>query len=414
MPTPISGGNRADKRKMCRIPGHAFRFGATFAVLALLSVAAAAQPAVTGMRIGDDANKTRIVIEIEKKLAYQVQVLTDPYRVVVDLPEVSWALKPARPSGNLISDFRFGVFKPGTSRMVFDVQMPVEITKSFVLDPEGQFPYRLVIDLKPVSREAMLTARPAPAPELRERQTERPPTRPPRAANRRIMVVLDPGHGGVDPGTVGAGGSYEKDIVLAQALDLRRRLLATGRYDVAMTRDGDSFVRLRDRIIIAREADADIFLSLHADSIGNRTVRGGSVYTLSEKASDTEAAALAAKENKADLIAGIDLNDQSREVVNILIDLAQRKTMNESVTFAKHLVHELGRSARLLPRTHRFAGFAVLKAPDVPSALIELGYLSNRQDERMLNEGRERSRISVAIVRAVDTYFAKQHAHVGP
>jgi N-acetylmuramoyl-L-alanine amidase len=181
-----------------------------------------------------------------------------------------------------------------------------------------------------------------------------------------------------------------------------------------MTREGDAFVRLRDRIAVARDADADIFLSLHADSIANRTVRGGSVYTLSEKASDAEAAALAAKENKADLIAGIDLNDQSREVVNILIDLAQRKTMNESVTFAKHLVQELGRSTRLLPRTHRFAGFAVLKAPDVPSALIELGYLSNRQDERMLNEARERSRISIAILRAVDTYFAKQHAQAKP
>jgi N-acetylmuramoyl-L-alanine amidase len=393
--------------------------GATLLAILASGAAAHAQPAVTGVRIGQDANKTRIVVEIEKKLAFQVQVLADPYRLVVDLPEVSWALKSARPAGTLVSDFRFGLFRPGTSRLVFDVQKPVEVAKSFVLDPEGQFPYRLVIDLKPVTREAMLSAIPAPAPdakapEAREKPPDRLPAKPQRAANRKLLVVLDPGHGGVDPGTVGGGGSYEKDVVLAQAFDLRRQLLATGRYDVLLTRDSDSFVRLRDRIAVARDADADIFLSLHADSIGNPTLRGGSVYTLSEKASDAEAAALAAKENKADLIAGIDLNDQSREVVNILIDLAQRKTMNESVTFAKHLVHELGRSTRLLPRTHRFAGFAVLKAPDVPSALIELGYLSNRQDERMLNESRERSKISAAIVRAVDAYFVKQQARVGP
>jgi N-acetylmuramoyl-L-alanine amidase len=379
-----------------------------------LGGAAAAQPAVTAMRIGEDPNKTRIVFEIEKRLTYQVQALADPYRVVIDLPEVSWALKPGRPTGNLVSDFRYGLFKPGQSRIVLDVQKPVEIAKSFVLEPEGPYPYRLVIDLKAVAREAMLTARP-PAPEGRERPTDRPPTpRPPRPANRKITVVLDPGHGGVDPGTVGIGGSHEKEVVLAQALDLRRQLIASGRYDVVMTRDRDTFLPLRDRIAVARDAGADIFLSLHADAIRNRSLRGGSVYTLSEQASDAEAAALAAKENKSDLIAGIDLNDQSREVVNILIDLAQRKTMNESVTFARHLVSELGRSTRLLPRTHRFAGFAVLKAPDVPSVLIELGYLSNRQDERMLSDPRERSRISAAIVRALDAYFAATHARLRP
>jgi N-acetylmuramoyl-L-alanine amidase len=391
------------------------RFGATLAALLLTSLSAAAQPAVTAMRIGENPNKTRIVFEVERKLTYQVQILADPYRVVIDLPEVSWALKSARPAGSLVSDFRYGLFKPGHSRIVLDVQKPVEVTKSFVLEPEGQFPYRMVFDLKPVTREAMLSGRPASTPDARERAPDRQPAaRPPRPANRKVVVALDPGHGGVDPGTVGAGGSYEKAVVLAQALDLKRQLLATGRYDVVMTREHDTFQRLRDRIAIARDADADLFLSLHADAIANRLVRGGSVYTLSEQASDAEAAALAAKENKSDLIAGIDLNDQSREVVNILIDLAQRKTMNQSATFARHLMHELGRSTRLLPRTHRFAGFAVLKAPDVPSVLIELGYLSNRQDERMLNEPRERSRISAAIVRAVDQYFATPEARLRP
>jgi N-acetylmuramoyl-L-alanine amidase len=327
---------------------------------------------------------------------------------------VAWGIKPARPPGGLITDYRFGPFKPGVSRIVLDVERPVEIAKSFLLEPQGAFPHRLVVDLRPVTREAMLTAPRPPAAERGERAPDRPAARQPRLKGRKLVVALDPGHGGVDPGTVGPGGTQEKTVVLAQALDIKKHLAATGRYDVVMTRDGDTFLRLRDRIAVAREADADIFISLHADSIANRTVRGGSVYTLSESASDAEAAALAAKENKADLIAGIDLSDQSREVANILIDLAQRKTMNDSAAFARHVVAELGRSTRLLPRTHRFAGFAVLKAPDVPAVLIELGYLSNRHDERMLNEARERSRIAAAIVRAIDSYFASQHARLGP
>jgi N-acetylmuramoyl-L-alanine amidase len=398
---------------MCRFLRRTARLGATLAALLVTGGLARAEPAVTALRIGEDANKTRIVFELSRKVAYQVHAVADPYRVVIDLPAVAWGIKPARPPGGLISDYRFGLFKPGTSRIVLDVQRPVEIAKSFLLEPEGTFPYRLVVDLRPVTREAMLTARP-PAADRGDRPLDRPAARQPRPKGRKLVVTLDPGHGGVDPGTVGPGGTYEKDVVLAQAIDLKKHLLATGRYDVVMTRDGDTFLRLRDRIAVAREADADIFLSLHADSIANRSIRGGSVYTLSEKASDAEAAALAAKENKADLIAGIDLSDQSREVANILIDLAQRKTMNDSAIFARHVVAELGRSTRLLPRTHRFAGFAVLKAPDVPAVLIELGYLSNRHDERMLNEARERSKIAAAIVRAIDAYFADQHAHLRP
>jgi N-acetylmuramoyl-L-alanine amidase len=202
--------------------------------------------------------------------------------------------------------------------------------------------------------------------------------------------------------------------MLAQARELKRRLEATGRFRVVLTRSRDVFVRLRKRIAIARDAGADLFISLHADTIANPKVRGGSIYTLSERASDKEAAALAARENKADVIAGVHLSGQNREVVSILIDLAQRSSMNESAIFAKILTAKLSVTMRLLRRTHRFAGFAVLKAPDIPSVLVELGYLSNPVDERNLRRFKHRARIAQAFVRAIDGYFSRQQAFNRP
>ena len=199
----------------------------------------------------------------------------------------------------------------------------------------------------------------------------------------------------------------EKDITLRTARTLKRRLERSGRYKVILTRDRDVFIRLRDRIAIARRHDADLFISLHADSIRRAGIRGLSVYTLSEKASDKEAAELADKENKADLIAGVDLSAETPEVTDILIDLAQRETMNESVRFAAELVQELRRVTTLLRRTHRFAGFAVLKAPDIPSVLIEMGFLSNRQDERALRREGYRARIADSVAQAIDRYFER-------
>ncbi len=202
--------------------------------------------------------------------------------------------------------------------------------------------------------------------------------------------------------------------MLAQARELKRRLEATGRFRVVLTRSRDVFIRLRKRIAIARQAGADLFISLHADSIANPGVRGGSIYTLSERASDKEAAALAAKENKADMIAGIDLAVQNREVANILIHLAQRNSKNESAKFAKILTKELRAEMKLLGRTHRFAGFAVLKAPDIPSVLVELGYLSNPVDERNLRLTQHRTKVAKAFVRAVKDYFSREQAFNRP
>jgi N-acetylmuramoyl-L-alanine amidase len=220
-------------------------------------------------------------------------------------------------------------------------------------------------------------------------------------------VVLDPGHGGSDPGTIGIGGVHEKEVTLTLARELRRALEASGRYAVRLTRDGDEFVPLRDRIARARAAGADMFLSIHADSIASGETRGASVYTLSDTASDAEAAALAQRENRADIIAGIDLSNESRDVASILIDLAQRETMNSSARLAHLVVAELGKDVRLLPTSpHRFAGFVVLKSPDVPSVLLELGYLSNREDAALLRSAEHRRRLTHALLRAIDGYFA--------
>ncbi len=234
-----------------------------------------------------------------------------------------------------------------------------------------------------------------------------PRLRPVPAMPARLpLVYIDPGHGGPDPGTIGHSGTFEKSVTLAVAQELERQLLATGRYRVKLTREKDVFVALRERFAMAREDQADIFISLHADSSFVGDPRGLSVYTLSETSSDAEAAALAAKENKADLIAGVDLSKQSNAVSSILIDLTQRETKNQSARFAELLVNELSRVTMLLPNTHRFAGFAVLKAPDIASVLIEMGYLSNVQDEALLLSPAHRAKLAGAMLRAIDGYFA--------
>lgn len=412
------------------ISQHAKRgIGLALAVLFPLMVetaAWAAAPQVTGVRVGVYPGKTRVVLDLTGVVDFKPFLLPEPWRVVVDMSEVTWSPDMKHPpDGGLVTGMRFGLFKPGTSRVVMDTSGPVQVKKAFILPPSGNsLRYRLVLDIAHTSRESFMMgyrkpqspsaqtqaheARQAPSPAVPLPKTK------PRIGTEKKLVMIDPGHGGVDPGAVSRSGIWEKDIVLAFSQELRRQLLATGAYRVAMTRDGDVFLRLRDRIAEARKAGAELFISIHADSIGNRNVRGTSVYTLSETASDKEAAALAAKENKSDLIAGVDLNVQSDEVANILIDLAQRETMNESAVFAKVLVDRLARHREMLRNTHRFAGFAVLKAPDIPSVLVELGYLSNRADERMLRSPGERRKIARSIVEAVDGYFDRQQAFNRP
>jgi N-acetylmuramoyl-L-alanine amidase len=227
---------------------------------------------------------------------------------------------------------------------------------------------------------------------------------------RKRVIVIDPGHGGSDPGAISASSVYEKTLTLKAARLVQKALLEFGRYVVILTRNGDQTISLRDRVALARAADADLFISLHADAHPDSSVRGASVYTLSKKASDAEAAALADRENKADLISGVDLSHEAPEVANILIDLAQRETMNRSASVAKLLVRHLGKQMTLVRNTHRFAGFAVLKAPDVPAVLVELGYTSNPQDRKMLQQESYLRNVATAIAEAVDAYLTLEEA----
>lgn len=226
------------------------------------------------------------------------------------------------------------------------------------------------------------------------------------APSRRLKRVwIDAGHGGFDPGCIGCTGIYEKDIVLDTAIDLARRLEASRRFEVFMTRTNDTFVSLDDRVIRARAHDADLFLSVHANALPQPYVRGAQVFTLSQKASDKEAAEVAARENSSGFVAGMDFHSKDPEVNDILFDLTRRLTSNLSIRLANGVVTTMGHQVKLLPNPRRSADFVVLKAPNIPSALVEIGCLSNRQEERELNQLAYRKRIAGALYRSVNDYF---------
>lgn len=394
---------------------------------------------ITNIRLGDRGDETRFVVELSGSASadYTVFTLTNPWRVVIDIKDAPIALAEGAASHGLglVQGYRYGRYSDHISRVVIDANAPVALTRNFVLDPQGGFGPRIVIDLKEIdknsfTRDAALTgvtasenpvpvadggdvpAMPAAAAVVSPVITPVARPEPPRSPSRKV-VVIDAGHGGVDPGTHSRGGVNEKDVVLAFAKEFANKLKATGRYDVYLTRDRDIFIPLRQRVAIARHHNADLFISIHADSIKKPDVRGMSVYTLSETSSDKEAAALAAKENQSDLIAGIDLQGESPEVTGILIDLAQRETKNYSARFARSIVDYARSTTSLLDPAHRFAGFVVLKAPDVPSVLVELGFLTNRNDEKQLTSSKWRRDTAAAFTRAVDRYFGERVAE-GP
>ncbi len=365
-------------------------------------------PAATEARLGGDETQTRFVMDLSRKIDLRVFTLADPYRVVLDIPQVTFALSPkVGDSGRgLIKAFRFGLVMQGGSRIVFDLVKPVRVDKAFVIDAAAGAPARLVLDLSATDRESFLRkialaekaarAEAPPAPALHADSSD---TRP--------LVVLDPGHGGIDTGTKAPNGECEKDIVLDFAQRLRERIEKSGKYRVLMTRSDDTFVPLADRVRIAREAGAALFVSIHADSLPHKEgdAQGATVYTLSETATDTEAARLAEKENRADVIAGVDLKAEPDDVAGILIDLAERETKTFSVQFAHKLIGEMKNTARLHKEPIKSAGFRVLRAPDVPSVLVELGYVSNTQDLQSLLSDSWRDRTADSIAQAINDYF---------
>ncbi len=372
----------------------------------LAPLQAQAQLQVYDVRIGVDSARTRFVIELSGSTKPSIFGLPDPYRVVIDLPEARFAL-PADKSGaggGVIDRMRYGQFKPGTSRLVLDLAGPAKVAREFLLPPEGDGPWRLVLDLVATDREDFIVAmRPTAAP---PRQGVPLRTGPEAGADDEDVIVLDPGHGGIDPGASGTSGVQEKEMALDYAKEIKRQLEKSGKYTVILTRDRDVFLPLRERVRIARAAGADLFLSLHLNANDSHGVRGFSAYTLSETASDKEAGDLAEAENKSDIIGGVDLDQYSPDVASILIDFAQSKTNEQSVAFARDsLVKEVGKASKLSTRPWRAAGFAVLKAPDVPSVLIEMGYVTNRKEEKLLLDRGYRKQLSSTIVEAIERYF---------
>jgi N-acetylmuramoyl-L-alanine amidase len=393
--------------------------------------------------VGGQKN-TDIQISLSEGSDFRAFILENPYRIIVDLPRFQWDAKNIqKPQNFVISDIRQGILQDGFSRIVFDLKKPMrirsaEISKnnqiiltlqdvapdtfakhkndlfgSLTVDDSVTPEMQKVISglkgkdgfLEPASLVTAPTAATVPTPKSK-------PARDPQVEQNTIseeekpMIVIDAGHGGIDPGAIGADERREKDVVLALAQDLRDSLLKSGRYRVEMTRSKDTFISLKDRVHFARVKKADLFISIHADSIHRTDVRGSSVYTLSKEASDAQTAKLAEKENSADLIAGVDLSVEDEQIAFILGDFLMTETLNQSKFFANTLVASMkDANVSVLDNTHRYAGFAVLKAPDIPSVLVEAGFMSNKKESRLLAQKEHRKKIIGALKDGIDAYF---------
>ncbi len=402
-----------------------FRLIITLAILILPSTSHALS--LSDVRVGVHPDKTRLVFDLSEISDFRIFTLSNPYRIVIDMPSLNWQAGSVSPQNDAnILAVRHGALNTVTSRIVIDLSQPVAVRSAFALPAAPNKSNRLVVDYQSVdantfqqnknqiygtldvdnssiiasnrnnnSNISTLNPRAAPA-----------PVRAPKPVYKKPIIVIDPGHGGNDPGAVGPNKILEKNVVLALAKALKAELEAEGRYKVYMTRSTDHYIKLSNRVKFARGKGADLFISLHADSINKSHIKGASVYTLSEKASDAQTAKLAARENQSDIIAGIDLNIEDDDVAGILVDLAMRDTMNQSKFFAARIVDSYKHyNMRMLENAHRHAGFAVLKAPDVPSVLIEAGFMSNRNEAKRLNTANEHKKISRTLKDGIDRYF---------
>ena len=326
---------------------------------------------ILNYRFGFEKDIKRIVIDINKNTKFKHFI--DKKRLTLEFKEVILKSKDFQRKNNKALR---NIFVKDRNLLIVDFEKDVFLKKVFFIKKQNEKKPRIVIDFKEL------------APTFKKK-----------------IIVIDPGHGGRDSGAVGVTGILEKKITLSFAKRLKNRLKDNKRFTIILTRNNDSYLKLRQRVGYARKMKADLFISLHADYHRNKNVSGVSIYTLSEKASDKEAEALARRENKEDLIDGLDLSDESKEVTNILIDLTQRETMNQSSYFVNFLIKELRKRTKLLQRTHRFAGFAVLKAPDIPSILLEMGYLSNRADSRLLTDKNYQEKLIDGIIVSMEKYF---------
>src|SRR5215813_2434008 len=378
--------------------------------------AAADFPVASDVRLGGDDTQTRLIIDLSRKIEIRSFTLANPYRVVMDMPQVAFQFpaKAGEVGRGLIKAFRFGLVMQGGSRMVIDLARPAQVDMAFVLDAIDDQPARLVLHLTATDREAFMRA---VALESRAPQRSKPdaPVEIRPNGDSRPLIVVDPGHGGIDNGTRAASGEMEKSIVLEFSLLLRDKIEKTGKYRVLMTRTDDTFVALGERVQFARARQAALFISIHADALRRREgdAQGATVYTLSERASDARAARVAEAENRADVIAGLDLSTEEKDVADILVDLARRETKTFSMQFAQTVVGTIRNAARLHQHPLKSASFVVLKAPDVPSVLVELGYVSNKADLKSLISAEWRDHTADAIVRAVDAFLSPRLAGNG-
>lgn len=373
------------------------------------------------LRFGTHAQHDRTVVEFSAKTPWSVFTLPSPPRLVIDVPALKSMNKPENARGlksSWLSGYRMGHIASSTTRIVLDLKRPVKILRAFLLAPSQEASsggFRLVIDTAPDPKATKTQRMVSQDWQAFAQNIKRKSTLHQSVVVKdksKPLIVLDPGHGGPDPGGIGRSGIYEKHVVLEAAHLIKKHLEKSGRYQVRLTRDTDTYLPLRTRFSLADKWQADLFISIHADKAPSAKTRGATVFTLSEKASDAEAEKLAKRENLSDIIVGEHLEVHDPVVARVLLDLEQRSTMQDSAHFAQMLVEALiNEKIKLVRNSHRFAGFAVLKSPSTPSVLLELGFLSNRQEEKLLQTRRHRTTIAVGVRKALDRYFAQKEQY---
>lgn len=398
---------------VCRQSLLTVTFATVLAVLPLQAVVAAqdnkAELAALTFRMAGDDLRSRIVVMFDNKPKAETHFLERPHRLVIDLPETSFGFDKEllKPRG-LITEVRYGLIAQNRSRLILNTKGPFKVEKMEVLKNESSVGYRMVIDIVASSdrefSKAVALQKNADISSGAEGAISSAAISDKLGSTHQFTVMIDPGHGGIDSGAESASGTLEKNLTLAFGRELRDELMKNKNINVLMTREDDTFLRLSERVRLARQYEADLFISLHADTIRHKDIRGATVYTLSDQASDDVAKAMAERENNSDATAGI-YNEEAPVVHDILMELTQRETHSFSLNFADGLVKSLQGEVNLINNPHRFAGFQVLRAPDVPSVLVEIGYLSNKDDEKLLKDVAWRKRAIERISHAVAKYY---------
>jgi N-acetylmuramoyl-L-alanine amidase len=395
--------------------------GATLLV-SLLTHGVARSAQFIAVRVWPAPDYTRITLENDSKLKATHFLIKDPHRLVVDIEGVDLDLQLksliAKIDSNdpYIAQVRIAQNRPGVVRLVFDLKDEIH-PQVFTLEPVGEYKHRLIFDLYPANARDPIAEllqkkiAPTPSEEKKKPNSENKVAREEEAPtnfNRMVTIAIDPGHGGEDPGAVGNGGSYEKNIVLSIARRLKAKLEQIPNVRVMLTRDGDYFVPLQVRVQKARKVQADLFVSIHADAFVEPTARGSSVFALSEKgASSTAARWLANKENAADLIGGINIKTKNQHLASVLLDLSTTAQINDSLKLAKSVLSEIGNINKLHKAQVEQAGFAVLKAPDIPSILVETAFISNPEEEAKLTDNAYQDQMAEALSNGIRKYLVK-------